>query len=63
MLFFFHNFISKAICSECTDFVYNFSEKGKATLTKLFHILKMKAHFEKEPHFESESTFQNKLDK
>ena len=63
MLFFFHNFISKAICSECTDFVYNFSEKGKTTLIKPFHILKMKAHFEKEPHFESESTFQNKIDK
>ena len=34
----FQCFISKAICSECTDFCLQlcFSEKGKATLTKPF---------------------------
>ena len=37
--------------------------KRKSNTHKTFHLLKMKAHFEKEPHFESESTFQNKLDK
>ena len=34
--------------------MYSFSEKGKKT-HKTFHILKMKAHFEKGPHFENES--------
>ena len=28
---------------------------------KTFHILKMKAHFEKEPHFENESLLGNPL--
>ena len=34
----FYNLISKAICSECTDFCLQlyFSEKGKTTLTKPF---------------------------
>ena len=54
---FVHYLIIKAICSECTDFCLQlcFSEKGKITLT----FLKMKAHFEKEPHFENESSFRN----
>ena len=35
---FFHNLISKAIFSECTDFCLQlcYSEKGKATLSKPF---------------------------
>ena len=40
----------KAICSECT----NFCLKRKNNTHKTFHILKMKAHFEKEPHFGNE---------
>ena len=41
-------------------FVYNcfFFEKGKKP-HKIFHILKMKTHFEKELHFENESSFRN----
>ena len=61
-LYIFHNLISKAICSECTDFCLQlcFLEKGKTTLTKpLTYIFEMKAHFEKEPHFENESSLQN----
>ena len=62
---FLHNLISKAICSDCTGFclqifVYNcvFRKKEKYT-HKTFHILKMKTHFEKEPHFENGSSFRN----
>ena len=33
--------------------------KRKNNTHKTFHILKMKAHFEKEPHFENESSFWN----
>ena len=42
-------------------FVYNcvFFGKRKNNTHKTFNILKMKAHFEKEPHFEDESLFQN----
>ena len=56
----FFNLISKAICSDCIDFCLQlcFSEKGKNT-HETFHILKMKTHFEKEPHFENGSSFQN----
>jgi len=41
-------------------FVYNcvFRKKEKQH-SKTFHILKMKAHFEKEPHFENKSSFRN----
>jgi hypothetical protein len=42
-------------------FVYNcVFGKRKKTLTKPFTFLKMKAHFEKEPHFENESMFLEK---
>ena len=54
---FIHNFISKAICTEYTDFCLQlcFSEKGETTLIhQTFQILKMKAHFKKEPHFGNE---------
>ena len=54
---FVHNLISKAICiSECMDFCLQlcFSEKRKNNTHKTFHILKMKAHFQKQPHFENE---------
>ena len=61
----FYNLISKAICSDCTDFclqifVHNcvFWKKEK-TAHKTFHILKMKTHFEEEPHFGNKSSFQN----
>ena len=64
ILLFSYNLISKAICSDCTDFclqifVYNcvFRKKEKKT-HETFHILKMKTPFEKEPHFENESSFQ-----
>ena len=52
---FVHNLISKVVCSEFTDFCLQlcFLEQGT------FHILKMKAYFEKEPHFENESSFRN----
>ena len=53
ILLFVHNLISKAICSECTDFCL------QLCFSETFHILKMKAHFEKEPHFENESSFWN----
>ena len=36
-----------------------FSEKGKNNTHKTFHIFKMKTHFEKEPHFENESSIPN----
>ena len=41
-------------------FVYNcvFQKKEKNT-HETFHILKTKTHFEKEPHFENGSSFQN----
>ena len=55
---FLHNLISKAVCCDCTDFfqeifLYN------CVFLETFHNLKMKTHFEKEPHFEIESSFQN----
>ena len=55
----FYNLISKAICSDCTDFCLQFCflEKEKKN-RKTFYTLKMKKPFEKEPHFENESTFQ-----
>ena len=61
-----HNLISKAICSDCTDFYLQiyclqllcFRKKEKKTY-ETFHILKMKTFFEKEPHFENESSVQN----
>ena len=34
-----------------------FSEKGKSKLNKTFHILKMKAQFEKKTHFERKAHF------
>ena len=42
-------------------FVYNcvVLEKGKKT-HETFHILKMKTHFKKEPHFENENMFLEK---
>ena len=44
-------------------FVYNcvvvFFGKRKNKNHKTFHVLKMKAHFEREPHFENESSFRN----
>ena len=43
--------------------VYNcvvvFFGEGKNKNQKTFHILKMKAHFERETHFENESSFRN----
>ena len=47
---FVHNLISKAICSECTDFCLQlcFLEKEKENTLKYFPILNMKAHFEKD---------------
>ena len=57
---FLHNLISKAICSDCTDFCLQifvdncvFRKKEKKT-HETFHILKMKTHFKKEPHFEND---------
>ena len=35
--------------------------KRKKTTHETFHILKMKTHFEKELHFENESSFRNLL--
>ena len=40
-------------------FTIVFYGKRKNNTHKTFHILKMKAHIEKEPHFENESSFQN----
>ena len=40
-------------------FTVLFFGKEKKNTHKTFHILKMKAHFEKEPHFENESSYQN----
>ena len=41
-------------------FVYNrVFRKRKNNSPKTFQLLKMKAHFEKEPHFENESLFWN----
>ena len=50
---FLHNLISKAFCIDFTNFCLqlHFLEKGKKNIHKTFHILKMKTHFEKEPHF------------
>ena len=63
-LFTFYNLISKAICSECTDFCLQlcFLEKGKKNSRNLSHfenerILKMNAPFKKESHSENESPF------
>ena len=50
-----HNFISKAICRFLFKIV--FFGKRKNNTHKNFHILKMKAHFEKEPHFENQNFF------
>ena len=56
---------SSVICSDCTDFclqifVYNcVFWKRKNNTHETFHILKMKAHFEKEPHFGNERSFWN----
>ena len=36
-------------------FLFSFSEKGKNN-HETFHTLKMKTHFEKEPHFENENS-------
>ena len=40
-------------------FTIVFFGKRKNSTHKTFHILKMKAHFEKEPHFKNKSSFQN----
>jgi hypothetical protein len=40
-------------------FTIVFFGKRKKDTHQTFHILKMKAHFEKEPHFDNESSFQN----
>ena len=68
---FVYNLISKAICSNCTDFCLQlcFFEKEKNNTHKTFHILKMKARFENhilemkahsETHFEKENMFWEK---
>ena len=41
-------------------FIIVFFGKRKNKIHKTFHILKMKAHFEKEPHFENENMFREK---
>ena len=54
---FFYNLISKAICSDCTDFclqifVYNcVFRKKENTIYETFHILKMKTHFKKDYYY------------
>ena len=55
-----HNLISKAICSECTVFVYNFvfQKKEKQHSENLSHF-ENESTFKKEPHFENESAFRN----
>ena len=40
-------------------FTIVFFGKRKNNTHKIFHILKMKAYFEKEQHFENESSFRN----
>ena len=49
---FLHNLISKAICSDCTDFCLQlcFSEKGKKHSRNL-------SHFENENTFQKRTTF------
>ena len=60
ILLFFYNLI---IVVTINIFVYEFLfttvffGKRKNNTHETFHILKMKAHFEKEPHFGSESSF------
>ena len=56
---FFHNLVSKAICSDCAGFclqifAYNcvFWKKEKKT-HEAFNILKMKTPFGKKTHFEN----------
>ena len=51
-MLFAHNLISKAICSECTDFVYNcvFQKKEKQHSQNLLH-------FENESTFRKRTTF------
>ena len=69
---FFYNLISKAICSDCTDFCLQivFFGKRKKKTYKTFHILKinnilkMKTPFEKKHHIlrmevHSEMYFEN----
>ena len=57
--------ISKVICSDCTYFLFAnlfpivFHGKGKNCNHETFHILKMKAHFGKKPHFGDKTSFLN----
>ena len=57
-MLFVYNLISKAVISECTDFVYNvyFGKKEKQHSQNLSHF-ENESTFEKEPHFENKSSF------
>ena len=60
-LYFFTTSSVKLFVVTVHIFVYKlcFSEKGKDNTHKTFHILKMKAHFEKDLHLRNESSFRN----